>query len=285
MPASWRDGLVNAFPVPQNPVKSHKSPKKQNKITPADQVKLHEGSSRRIEKKTTIITDVDEDADNTALIGDPFPFFQLPAEIRNRIYRLVLFSAPGYRDADGRKKSRTSILATSKRMHQEASYVLYSSSSFRIFPLQDFAPVPVIQQLRPMYRTMVTKLEMVVGSSWTSPPKTWRVSKLLAKRLGKLSSVQTLKIFVELDPSLPMFDKYRISPTFYTDFCGDLLRDVLATMPHLKAVEMDGNPGVDTTGPLVSRLLHEVEQKGKSCTLGSTKPMTSAAGAQPVFWQ
>lgn len=263
MPASWRDGLVNAFPAPQ------------------DRVKLKKGSKKQIENTSTAIAD----ADDTASIGDPFPFFELPAEIRNRIYHLVLFSTRGYRGADGRKKSRTSILVTSKRMHQEASFILYSSLSFRIFPLQDFAPVPVIQELRPMYRAMVTTLEMVVGSSWTSPPKAWRVSKLLAKRLGKLSAVQTLKIFVELDPSLPMFDKYRVSPTFYTDFCGNLLRDVLATMPHLKAIEMDGNPGVDTTGPLVSRLFDEVEKKGKSCTLGPTKPMASATGFKLVFWQ
>ena len=136
-----------------------------------------------------------------------------------------------------------------------------------------------------MYRAMVTKLEMVIGSSWTSPPKTWRVSKLLAKCLRNLSAVQTLKIFVELDPSLPMFDKHRISPTFYTDFCGDLLRDVLASMPQLKAVEIDGNPGVDTTGPLVSRLVDEVVTKGKPYALGPTKQMASTAGLKLAFWQ
>jgi len=263
MPVSWRDGLVNAFPIPQ------------------DRVKLKKVAKRRYEKTITAPTEADE----AVLIGGTFPFFELPAEIRNRIYRLVLFSKPGYRGPDGRRKSRTSILAANKKIHQEASYILYSSLSFRIFPLQDFTPVPVIQELRPMYRSMVTKLEMVVGSSWTNPPKTWRVSKLLAKRLGKLSAVQTLRIFVELDPSLPMFEKYRVSFDFYTDFCGDLLRDVLATMPHLAVIELDGNPGIDTTGPLVSRLITEVEGKGKTCTLGPTKPLATSAGLQLVFWQ
>lgn len=135
-----------------------------------------------------------------------------------------------------------------------------------------------------MYRAMVTKLEMVVGSSWTNPPKTWRVSKLLAKRLSRLEAVQTLKVFVELDPSLPMFEKYRISPDFYTDFCGELLRDVLLCMPQLTHIEMNGNPGVETSGPLVSRLLKEVDGKGKTCTVGPTKPLATQAGVRMVFW-
>lgn len=226
-----------------------------------------------------------EEAEESVPRGKPFPFLELPGEIRNRIYALVLFSKSGYRGIDGRKKSRTSILVVNKEVHQEAAYVLYSSMSFRIFPLQDFIPVPVIQELRPMYRAMVTKLELVVGSSWTGPPKTWRVSKLLARRLGRLSAVQTLKVFVELDPSLPMYEKYRISFDFYTDFCGELLRDVLAAMPHLTALVIDGNPGIDSTGPLVSRLIAEAKSKEKTWTLGPTKTLATSAGLTPVFWQ
>ena len=146
------------------------------------------------------------------------------------------------------ENAQPAIMAASKRTHQEAAYVLYSTMSFRIFPLQDFTPAPVIQELRPMYRAMVTKLEVTLGSSWTSPPKSWRVSKLLAKRLSKLSAVQSLKVFVELDPSLPMFEKYRVSFDYYTDFCGDLLRDVLVSMPQVTHIEMDGNPSVEATG-------------------------------------
>ncbi|EXJ92037.1 hypothetical protein A1O3_00587 [Capronia epimyces CBS 606.96] len=267
MPPSWRDGLVNAFPIPQ------------------DRVRTKAKRALKQEHNDENLSPVSNQADEEVPMGKRFPFLELPAEIRNRIYSLVLFSKLGYRGADGGKKRRTSILAVSKKVHQEASYILYSSLSFRIFPLQDFTPAPVIQELRPMYRSMVTKLEMVVGSSWTSPPKTWRVSKLLARRLGRLSAVQTLKVFVELDPSLPMFEKYRVSYDFYTDFCGDLLSEVLAAMPHLTALEMDGNPGIDSTGPLVSRLLAEAENKGKMCTLGPTKTLATPAGLRPVFWQ
>ena len=266
---SWKDGLVNAFPIPQDRGKRWSSKKEKNNG-----------------KTSTEIESLVQTVGTLTLEGGPFPFFDLPAEIRNRIYRLVLFSKPGFRLIDGRlRPCRTAIMATSKQAHQEAAYVLYSTMSFRIFPLQDFTPAPVIQELRPMYRAMVTKVEVTLGSSWTSPPKSWRVSKLLARRLSKLSAVQTLRVFVELDPSLPMFEKYRVSFDFYTDFCGNLLRDVLVCMPQVSHVEMNGNPGVEKTGPLVTRLLKEAEMKGKTCTIGPTKALGTPAGMKLVFLQ
>ena len=266
---SWKDGLVNAFPIPQDRKKLRYTSKK----------------DRQNGNTSTEIETLVETVGTLSLEGGPFPYFELPGEIRNRIYRLLLFSKVGNRLVDGRLRPyRTSIMLANRRAHQESAYILYSTMTFRIFPLQDFTPAPVIAELRPMYRAMVTKLEMVVGSSWTNPPKSWRVSKLLAKRLSKLEGVQTLRVFVELDPSLPMFEKYRISPDFYTGFCGDLLRDALLCMPQLTHIEMEGNPGVETTGPLVSRLLKEVEGKGKTCTIGPTKTLATSAGVKLVFW-
>lgn len=263
MPPSWRDGLVNAFPIPQDRRKNKKSLKNGIAIT------------------SLAVNATDETI--SAGSGKYFPFFDLPAEIRNHIYSLVLFTSAGYRGMDGRKKSRTSILAVDKKMHQEAAYVLYSSQSFRIFPIQDFVPFPLVSELRPVYRPMVTQLEMTVGSSWTNPPKTWRVSKLLAKRLGRLTAVQTLNVFVSLDPSGPMFEKYSISPDFYTNFCGNLLRDVLVVMPHIKLITMDGNPSIDSLGPLVTRLKAEAETQGKSISMGKTRPLVTPEGLQMVF--
>jgi hypothetical protein len=267
MPASWRDGLVNAFPIPADRFRSKKGLKK-DKYLPVSHTTEPE----------------EEPFDTDVPIKEPFRFLDLPPEIRNRVYAIALLSKSGYRGLDGKKKTAISLLTVNKKVHIEASYVLYSSQSFRIFPLQDFMPKPVIQELRPMYRSMVTKLEMVVGSSWTSPPKTWRVSKLLAKRLGTLTAVQTLRVMVELDPSLPMFEKYRISPEFYTNFCGNLLRDVLVAMPGVMFIELDGNPGVDTSGPLVRRLLKEADSIGKTVRLGTTKPVATHAGFSICFW-
>ena len=264
---SWRENLVNAVPIHQDRLKRYTF-KKQNGNT------------------STEIQSLFETVGTLTLEGGPFPFFDLPAEIRNRIYHLILFRKAGYRLIDGRlRPCKTAIMTADKRTHQESAYVLYSTMSFRIFPLQDFTPAPVFQELRPMYRAMVTKLEVTLGSSWTSPPKSWRVSKLLARRLSKLTAVQTLKVFVELDPSLPFFEKYRVSDDFYTDFCGDLLRDVLVCMPQVTHMEINGNPGVEATGPLVTRLLKEVEGKGKICTIGPTKALPTLAGVKQVFMQ
>jgi len=264
---SWKDGLVNAFPIPNDRVKRYKK-EKQNGNT------------------FTEIESLVESVGTLTLEGGPFRFFELPAEIRNRIYRLTLFSKGGYRVIDGRlRPCRTAIMTASRRAHQEAAYVLYSSMNFRIFPLQDFTPAPVFQELRPMYRAMVTKLEVTLGSSWTSPPKSWRVSKLLARRLSKLEAVQMLTVFVELDPSLPMFEKYRVSYDFYTDFCGELLRDVLACMPQVTHIHMNGNPGVEATGPLVMRLMKEIESKNKICTIGPTRTLGSQMGIKRFFLQ
>ena len=78
-----------------------------------------------------------------------------------------------------------------------------------------------------------------------------------------MGSVQMLKVFVEIDPSHPIFSKFRISHDFYTEFCGVLLRDVLKAMPKLEAVKIAGRPSVNADGALVSRLQREVEQQGR----------------------
>lgn len=71
-------------------------------------------------------------------------------------------------------------------------------------------------------------------------------------------------MFVTLDPSEPMFEKYRVSHEYYTDFCGGLLTDVLKAMPKgLEAVELAGYRHVEPDGPLVRRLRVEVEASGK----------------------
>lgn len=112
---------------------------------------------------------------------------------------------------------------------------------------------------------------MVIGSSWTNPPKEWKVTKSLKNTLSKLKAVQTLKIFVELDPSHPVFARYRKSLDFYTDFCGDLLKDILTVMPQLKFVELDGNPSVQLKGPLISRLRQEAEEQHKVIKWGKER--------------
>jgi len=253
---NWRDGLVEAFPVPEDRRKGYR--KKRNNTAQA-------GSGNA----TASVEEALSDLTISNIPTSPFPFFDLPSELRNRVYEYVLFSKPGYRNAKGaRRGSRVACLLASKKTHDEASYVLYTTQRFKIFMIQQFEMPPLIEELAPRYQKLVTNLEMVVGSSWTAPPKSWKVTRPLAKCLKRLPNVQTLRIFVEFDPSHPTFAKYRISESFYTDFCGDLLGDVLGAMPQLKYVELDGNSGVDVHGPLVSRLKEEAEEENKEIKWG-----------------
>ena len=196
---------------------------------------------------------------------EPFPFFRLPSELRNRIYALILFTSTPYSNI---YNPCTSLLLASNRLHTEASYLLYSSTTFRIFPLQDFMAIPTVRELPPHYRRLVTSVELVLGPSWTAPPKSWKVNKSMARVLGSMASVQTLMVLVKVDPSLPIFAKIRISYGFYTEFCGGLLRDVLKVMPRLKVVQIIGSPTVPMDGPLVSRLRCEVESQGRILKVG-----------------
>lgn len=239
----WKTNLVNAFPIPED-----RKPKKlQAKPPEEEQV---------------------ED-DNTFKPRGTFPLLDLPSELRYRIYNLVLFNNPDPTGGNGPDHEvqptcqNLSLLLLSKRIHAEATHILYSTTTFRLFPLQDFQFLPTPPDLAPHYRSHITRLSITLGSSWTAPPAAWKVSKGLARCLSRVKLVRTLRVFIALDPSQPMFAKHRVSYSFYTDFCGELLRDVLKAMPKLESVELAGYPHVEPDGPLVSRLREEAEAKDK----------------------
>jgi len=60
-----------------------------------------------------------------------------------------------------------------------------------------------------------------------------------------------------------MFEKYRVSKDFYTDFAGGLVRDVLEALPQVVVVQVGGNEGVDVGGPLVGRVRAVVGEVGR----------------------
>ncbi|KAK5092690.1 hypothetical protein LTR70_006760 [Exophiala xenobiotica] len=253
---NWRDGLVEAFPIPEDrrPGWKRRARKAAQEAAEAEAVEVSEALSR---------------LDLSIIPSEPFRFFDLPSELRNRIYHYTLFSKPAYRDAKGRRRSsRLAALLVSKKMHDEAAYILYSTTKFPLFFVQAFESPPLVSELATRYQIYVANLKMILGPSWTDPPKHWKVTPRLARCLKRLTAVQTLRVFVEFDPSHPAFEKYRKSYSFYTDFCGDLLGEVLEAMPQLRYVELDGNPGVDVDGPLVSRLRQEAEEEEKEVRWG-----------------
>jgi hypothetical protein len=245
----WTHNLINAFP-------DHPPPKPTAET--GDAGESHEqlaAVAARSERATTPTK--------------PFPFFRLPSELRNRIYSLLIFTNPPYRQHDpARPGPSTPYFLISRRFHAEASYLLYTNTIFRIFPLQDFNPLPTVRELPPQYRNLVATIELVLGPSWTAPPQSWTVNKSMARVLSGMDAVQTLRVFVEIDPSHPVFAKFRVSHGFYTEFSGNLLKAILDAMPRLEIVQIDGRPSVQIDGPLVSRLKREIESQGRIVKLG-----------------
>lgn len=224
--------------------------------------------------------DEEEEEDDQLEDITPFRFFDLPSEIRLKIYSLVLFGSRrkagprpnGNVGASSRNKPlaplshRLSLFLTSRRVHDEASQLFYSAQTFRVFPIQDFSRLPTLASLAPSYRPLITTVELILGSSWTAPPKSWRATRRLG--LQQMVRVKTLKVFVQCDPSHPVFEGFRISRDFYTEFAGNLLHQILQQLPGLVQVEFDAWPSVQKNGPLMSRLLSEVRAAGKKILWG-----------------
>ena len=202
----------------------------------------------------------------------PFRFFDLPSEIRVKIYKLVLFS-PKKRRIRGQPRpyplQRTAMFVASRRFHDEATHCLYSSLPFRIFPIQGFRERPSLVDLPRKYKPPIRTLSLSLGSSWTRPPASWVVRKELGLHL--MERVHTLEIFVQCDPSHPVFEGFRVSGGFYTNFAGELLRQVLEALPNLKWVQFDGNPSVEKDGELMTRLLSETRNAGLMILWGPTR--------------
>lgn len=249
MASVWHEGLVEAFPVPQSKIS--------NPAQAADTLK-ETLKGLKISPTTPLLP-----------LLSAFPFFSLPAEIRNRIYTLALFATrkpPPTPQITSQRRLPTSLFLTSSRIHREASYIFYTTHTFRLFPLQEFTPLTTIAELPSRYRPLIANVELILGPGWTAPPKSWKVTLRMAKLLKQLNQVRCLKVFIEVDPSHPIFARFRVSHGFYTEFAGNLLRDVLVAMPQINSVQLDGNPSVQIGGPLVSKLRGEIEALGREVT-------------------
>ncbi|KAB8270746.1 hypothetical protein BDV30DRAFT_214591 [Aspergillus minisclerotigenes] len=242
-----------------------------------DQVELREAEGEENE----------EDIEKTAPLG-PFPFFDLPSELRLRIYHILLFTprrkrahlhTKGSVGASSKKNPplsptshRINLFLVSRRVHNEASDYFYTTQTFRLFPLQDYSRMPTVSMIPPRYRPSIATIELILGSSWTAPPSSWKVTRRLG--LEDMVRAKTFKVFIEVDPSHPVFEGFRISKNFYTEFSGGILRDVLAKMPSLEYVEFDGWPSVRKNGALMQRLLHEAKAAKKKIAWGPERGWT-----------
>jgi hypothetical protein len=203
----------------------------------------------------------------------PFRFFDLPSELRLRIYEsLLVFPRTLDLDPTNTRSLAPSLrlLQVSKRMESEASRVFYGRNTFRVFPIHGRyinKKHPLLAWLPRRYRSYLTRLELRLGPGFTRPPKGWVVDSRLG--LAAATRVYRLKIFVEIDPEASdVFAGFRVGQNFYTEYSVGLLRSLLAQCSSIGEVEMDAYPGVKGDSPLVKALVGEARLNQKRVRWG-----------------
>lgn len=204
---------------------------------------------------------------------EPFRFFDLPGELRLRIYEIILLF-PKTIDLDPTNYRNVAphlqLFLVSQRMHEEASRIFYGLNTFRVFPIHGRyinRKHPLLAWFPRKYRAHITKLELRLGPGFTKPPKCWVVDRRLGLPAAK--KIYKLKIFVEIDPaSNEVFEGFRVGQNFYTEYCVGLLRSLLAQVPSISEVEFDAYPSVSKSSPLLKGLVDETKLNQKRIAWG-----------------
>jgi hypothetical protein len=212
----------------------------------------------------------DFESEEDEFVYKPFRFFDLPGELRLKIME-NLFTIKNPIDIHVNPMSRLAILPVSKQWYDEAVNIFYGKNRFLLLPIHGRASAkkvkPLVMRFPPHIRAAMRNVELRLGPFWTQPPPCWKINDQLG--LEDLISLKRLHVFVEVDPSLAVFNGFRAAKDFYTNFCGDLLEAILARLPFLEEIVFDGFTSVRRDMPLMSRLEAEVVKAGKRITWGS----------------
>lgn len=205
-------------------------------------------------------------------------FFDLPAEIRLRIYEFLLVEPLTTVNMDPSNyrhiRPRLTCFLVSRRMHEEAYHVFYGSPHqpmclYPIHPRFWLTKKPLLARIGPRYRAAVHTLDLRLGPGWSKPPRCWHTGPTLG--LEDCTSLRKLQIFIEVDPSSDIFNGFRghgNTKETYKDFCVDILKGIFAQVPSLETVEIDAYEAVERDAPLVRGLTTAVIDAGKRIAWG-----------------
>ncbi|PSN65006.1 hypothetical protein BS50DRAFT_575118 [Corynespora cassiicola Philippines] len=206
--------------------------------------------------------------------SETFRFFDLPYELRLRVYELLLV-VPQTIDLDPMNFRSISPLMrmffVSHRMHEEAYRVFYGRNTFRIFPTHGrfyHTKAPLLARLPTRYRAVITQFELRIGMGWNKPPRGWVADDRLG--LEEMEKARLLKIFVAFDPaSDAVFEGFSKGPSFYTEFNVNVLKSLILQVPSMGEIEFDAWPGLlSRSSPLLQGLLDIAKAKKKKISWG-----------------
>lgn len=211
----------------------------------------------------------------------PFPFMQLPVEIRLKIYAHHFGQIGPVVDIEhgnyARIHRRLVIFRVCRQIYEEASYAFYSSKVFRIFPIdgrQSKVKKGLLAKVKPQSRALMTTLELRVGPGWGKPYLSWVVNDLLG--LSDCVNVRRLHVYIEIDPSDKIFTGYRKFSGFYEKFCQDLLDKILKGIPTVEKVQFDAHPSVKKKGDMARGLLETATANQRTICWGPCRGWTDA---------
>ncbi|CAN8101510.1 unnamed protein product [Discula destructiva] len=211
----------------------------------------------------------------------PFDFLGLPVEIRLQIYEYFFADMAGVLDIEHGNRftvyPKLRLFRVCRTVYWEASKVFYGCKVFRIFPIdgrQSRAKKGLLARAKPRCRALIKTLELRLGPGWSKPFRSWQVNDQLG--LADCVNVQSLHVYMEIDPSQSIFAGHRKFPGFYEKFCQELLDEILKGIPSVKKVQFDAHPSVLKKGDMARGLLEIAMARQLTICWGPCRGWTDA---------